>query len=843
MTEKRPQALYRHELRRTYLLISAFFSIIILTATILSSLHVIDVTERNTKSLQLQETVSTLVSSMRRDIATANTLLDKLLLSPTTEKNYSIKKHLSDALSKLQKLNTIPEIEKTGLLPLINDMSIQVNLMNESITELLLLREDPKWIYPVLTIMNRDMLESNIAFTSSAELIMHSLQNEAELDKKDIALLNRLISIRDTWRIMVLNFRAVLLRFAGLNKVDIIEQEQNVAIIHQQISNKLKNLLNSPSSNSYDIDTKQALLTMSESLDEWVVHFKRFKELRDATIWRADIHFTNNNIRPIYNQSFTVLEQLDDGISDWATRNSTAVENAANKINIELFALSALTLAFVITIYIIIDKLVLHPIARISESFSKESHGKEFILPRRSSKEIYNLISAYNRMRGLIEHRQNALEHQALHDDLTGLPNRALLQDRLDQAIKNSDRNESSLAFMLIDLDRFKEINDTLGHHVGDRVLDAIGDRLINCLRKSDTVARLGGDEFAIILYETDAEQAMQFSKTISKVISNVLVIDNQNLYISSSIGISIYPEDGINSDAIVRYADIAMYFAKQNNLTSALFNITMDKMSIDNLSLLSDLRQELNSPTGQLQLYYQPKIDLMNQKISGIEALLRWQHPTQGFISPEFIIRMAEQSGLIAKLSKWVISQAAADCAQWKQDNTNVGMSINLSAWNLHDPKLPKLVKDVLDKNKLQPELLSLEITESAVMKDPTRAREILDELDSMGVSLEIDDYGTGFSSLAYLKLLPVNTLKIDKSFVIDMLKEPNDLIIVRSTIELAHNLGMLVIAEGVEDKQTLLRLQQLKCDSAQGFFITKPLPSVKLREWINSYDFNDLL
>ncbi|MCK4744273.1 MAG: EAL domain-containing protein [Sulfuriflexus sp.] len=843
MNKNAPPESYRHGLRRSYLLISAFFSLVIITVTIFSSLHVLDVTAQNTKALQLQETVSNLVFSIRRDVATANTLLDELLLSPTDERNADIKEYLADALRKLKKLSSIPNLEETGLSPLINELSSHTELMNQNILELLVLRQDPQWIYPVLTIMNRDMLNSNVLFTSSVELILHDMGNLEELDNKKFAFLNDLTSIRDAWRIMILNFRAVLLRFAGLNKIDQIEQEQDVTLIHKQISKKITTLINASNNDDYDLDVEQALEVMAENLDDWITHFKRFQTLRAATIWRADIHFTSTNIRPIYNQAINVLEKLDTGISDWSTRNSAAVKDAAYKVNIELFVLSALALAFVITIYIILNRLVLRPIARISDSFSKESHGEEFILPRRGSREIYNLVSAYNRMREIIEQRQHALEHQALHDNLTGLPNRALLQDRLEHAIQYSDRNDSSLAFMLIDLDRFKEINDTLGHQVGDRVLNEISTRLRRCLRKSDTVARLGGDEFALIISDTEAAQATQFSKKISAAINEVLVIDNQNLYIGASIGISMYPEDGLDSDTLVRYADIAMYSAKQNNLDNALFNSKMDKMSVDNLSLLGDFREELNNQTGQLKLYYQPKIDLFNKKIVSVEALLRWHHPQQGFISPEFIIRMAEQSGLIGNLTTWVIEQAICDCAQWQKNKIDLGVSINLSAWNLQDPKLPHLIESVIEKNKLLPEALSFEITESAVMKDPTRAREVLEQLDERGISLEIDDYGTGFSSLAYLKLLPVNTLKIDKSFVIDMLKDPNDLIIVRSTIELAHNLGMLVIAEGVEDSETLLRLQQLKCDSAQGFYIARPLPKDELYKWVDSYDLNALL
>jgi len=838
MIKNRPH----HSLRHSYLIISAFVSVIIIGATALSSFYVTKVTSQNAKALQLQETVSNIVSNIRRNNATTYTLLGELLLSPSDARSSDIKGFLASNAIQSKKLGEINGLEETGLLPQIEKLNKLVSMMNSDIIELLELRNDPQWIYPVLTIMNRDMLGTNVKFTSSVELMIHSMKEENILSNKEFILLNKLYSIRDTWRIMILNFRAVLLRFAGLNKVDQIEQERNITELLAQLSRDLSQLQELSSKGEYDLDVEEALNEMAQSRNDWRKHFKRFQSLREEAIWRNDIYFTTTNIRPVYDKTINILEKIDNTISKWAKRNTIAVEDTAYKINVELTALSVLALGFVIAIYIMLNRLVLTPIARISESLGKESHGEEFILPQRSSKEIYNLVSAYNRMRELIQQRQGALEHQALHDSLTGLPNRALLQDRLKHTINSAKRHNSPIAFMMIDLDRFKDINDTLGHQVGDRVLTQLGIRLQNCIRSSDTVARLGGDEFALIIPDANADEAISFAKKLNSVISEVLSIDNQNLFIDASIGISMFPENGKNCEVLVQYADIAMYHAKKNNLHFALFSPDMDKLSVDNLALLGDFRQELSHQTGQLQLLYQPKIDLSLHHVISVEALLRWHHPQQGFIPPEFVIRMAEQSGLIGDLTKWVISQAIHDCSIWQSNDIDIGVSVNLSAWNLQDPLLPELIQNNLESNQLHPSYLSLEITESAVMSDPARAREVLHELDEMGLALEIDDYGTGFSSLAYLKLLPVNTLKIDRSFVMDMLNDNNDLIIVRSTIDLAHNLGMTVIAEGVENNETLARLQKLKCDVAQGYFISKPLPREQFLQWLKSYNYEDM-
>jgi len=833
----------RYSLRQSYLVISAVVSLIIVSATIASSIHVTKVTSQNTKALQLQETVSTFVSNIRRNTTKVYTLLGELLLSPSDKRNTEIKKILTKNSIEFKKLNQVSNLEETRLLPQIQELNKLSNSMDSSINELLELRNDPQWIYPVLTIMNRDMLNANKSFTSSVELILHNIKETNDKNVENYNLRNKLNSIRDLWRVMILNFRAVLLRFAGLNKTDKIEQEYNIVIALGKISEELATLKQQSKNSEFDLEVEKSIDEMITNSKDWARHFKRFQSLRESAIWRNDILYTTTLIRPVYEETLTTLEKLDVGTSKWASRNSASVEDTANKMNLVLFALSALTLGFIIAINIMLNRLVLSPIAKISDSLAKESHGDKFVVPQRGSKEVFNLISAYNRMRGLIQQRQLALKHQALHDALTGLPNRALLHDRLEHTIHNSTRYKSSIAFMIIDLDRFKEINDTLGHQVGDQVLTLLGIRLKNCIRKSDTIARLGGDEFALIIPGASAEEAIKFAKKITNIISEVLTIDNQSLFIDASIGISLCPENGTLCETLVRYADIAMYHAKKNNLNYALFTTEMNKLTVDNLALLGDFRQELTQQTGQLQLYYQPKIDISGQNIVSVEALLRWRHPQQGFIPPEFIIQMAEQSGLIGDLTQWVLWQASNDCANWTRNNIDVGVSVNLSAWNLQDPMLPELIKKTLHDNKLQSKYLSLEITESAVMSDPARAREVLHELNDMGLSLEIDDYGTGFSSLAYLKLLPVSILKIDKSFVMDMLNDSNDLIIVRSTIDLAHNLGMAVIAEGVENAETLAYLQKLKCDVAQGYFISRPIPIEQLQEWMQSYNYKEMI
>jgi diguanylate cyclase (GGDEF)-like protein len=393
------------------------------------------------------------------------------------------------------------------------------------------------------------------------------------------------------------------------------------------------------------------------------------------------------------------------------------------------------------------------------------------------------------------------------------------------------------MSLLLLDLDRFKEVNDALGHQIGDQLLQQVGQRLESILRDSDTIARLGGDEFAIVAPNTDAAQARKFADKVAAAINRVFFIQQQNLYVGVSIGVATYPDHGNDAMTLVRHADVAMYVAKRNNLDVFIYERQRDDHSLDRLALVGDLHDELKDPQ-HLQIYYQPLIDLLSREVVAIEALLRWNHPQMGFISPENIINMAEHTGLIGPLTQWVINTALRDCAECHFPSHNINISINLSAWNLQDPQLPSVIRSALDTYGQTASKLTLEITESAMMNDPVRARDVLSKLSDMGIDLAIDDFGTGFSSLGYLKMLPVDCLKIDKSFVIDMLENENDAIIVHSTIELAHNLGLQVIAEGVENQETLLRLRRLKCDLAQGYHISKPVPRDQFQKWLKNYN-----
>ena len=345
------------------------------------------------------------------------------------------------------------------------------------------------------------------------------------------------------------------------------------------------------------------------------------------------------------------------------------------------------------------------------------------------------------------------------------------------------------------------------------------------------------GDEYAILLPDTDIATAEAITKKISDALDNVFVINELNLFIKASIGLAEYPTHGKDAATLIQHADVAMYVAKRGQLGFAVYNPQDDDYSIGRLALISELREALKK--NMLTLQYQPKVDLDTESIVGVEALLRWKHPKYGAIPPDQIISLAEQTGLIDDVTQWVFREAVKQIDDWLKQNRAVNVSINLSMYNLKNPDLIPFIKSLFENTRAQPEYITLEITESAMMANPKRSLKTLLDISSMGISLSIDDFGTGFSSLAYLKKLPVNELKIDKSFVMDIIHDENDFTIVKSTIDLAHNLGITVIAEGVEQAEVYNTLKSLNCDAVQGFFISYPLEAKQLEEFMNAEQF----
>ncbi|MDQ3783561.1 MAG: bifunctional diguanylate cyclase/phosphodiesterase [Actinomycetota bacterium] len=425
--------------------------------------------------------------------------------------------------------------------------------------------------------------------------------------------------------------------------------------------------------------------------------------------------------------------------------------------------------------------------------------------------------------------------HQALHDPLTDLPNRSLFHDRVESAISMAGRNGQGLSVVLMDLDRFKEINDALGHYNGDSLLKEVSRRLVSVVRESDTVARLGGDEFAVLI------SALADPGSVNRVVEELLLafersfeLEELVLKVEASMGLAIYPQHGLDAGTLIRHADVAMYASKNSRAGYEVYQSTRDEHTRDRLALVEALRKAVAN--GEFELHYQPKIDVTTGRLVGAEALLRWYHDGK-LIPPALFIPLAEHTGLIGPMTLWVIETAAGQGRTWEESGLPLNIAVNLSMRNLFDRGFPRQVAEAIAQQGMSPDRLALEITESGIAADPIRAEAVLADLSAMGITLSIDDFGTGHSSLSRLKRLPVDELKIDQSFVTNMVQDKSNAAIVRSIIELGHNLDLRVVAEGVETLGALTQLRDFGCDIVQGYYLGRPLSAGEFLEWREDY------
>jgi diguanylate cyclase (GGDEF)-like protein/PAS domain S-box-containing protein len=475
-----------------------------------------------------------------------------------------------------------------------------------------------------------------------------------------------------------------------------------------------------------------------------------------------------------------------------------------------------------------------------AEATAARSDGTEYALELHlmpAGQRVQSSVHWIGIVRDVSERKSQlaALRRQALHDALTDLPNRILLYDRLEQEILETGRSGRSLALLFMDLNGFKEINDTFGHHCGDQLLRQVGPRLRPRMRSTDTLARLGGDEFAILLPDVgDAEGATRVAESLLGALVEPFRVEHQQLTVGASIGIVLSPEHGDDAGTLMRRADVAMYVAKNGARGCEVYSAESDAHSPARLALLGQLRRD--ECREQLVLHFQPEIELATGRTLRMEALVRWQHPEHGLLLPKDFIPLAEAGNAMEIVTDWVLGAAIRECRRWQRKGYPVGVSVNLSPLSLHDAALPGEIALHLAAADLDPSSLVLEITEGSLLADPDHATHVLAKVLDLGVGLAIDDFGTGYSSLAHLKRLPVSEIKIDRSFVRDLTRVEHDEAIVRSIIDLGHSLGCRIVAEGIEERETLDRLLEMRCDLGQGYLLGRPLDPARLDAWLRT-------
>ncbi|MBI3774400.1 MAG: EAL domain-containing protein [Gammaproteobacteria bacterium] len=569
------------------------------------------------------------------------------------------------------------------------------------------------------------------------------------------------------------------------------------------------------------------------------------RNVRDETLFQSDLWpqdtALHDNIRAEYALQSNLYEPalLIAVVSDTQALN----QQLQHTRYIVMFGASLVTVCAVLLALFVFQRSTVKPLRALTAQLrlvhkDRSQLGEKVEVS--GNVELTELATNFNEMTTELKTLYSSLENMAFTDPLTNLPNRTLFHDRMAQLVGLCQRTDVKFAVLMMDLDRFKEVNDTLGHQVGDLLLQQVAARLENVLRKSDTVARLGGetvarlggDEFAAILPTIATERdAMNVAQRIQFAMERPMLVAEHSLTISISVGIVIFPIHGNEGSTLLQRADIAMYQAKHNHQGFAFYDSKQDHHSLSQLTMVSDLRKAMEK--NQLLMHYQPKIDIRTGALCGAEALIRWQHPERGFMPPDNFIPVAEQSGFIVPLTGWVLNESIKECALWQQRGINIPVAVNMSVRNLHDPKIIDVILKTLRRYNLKTNALIIELTETAVMTDSNRALSILLALAEEGVKVSVDDFGTGYSSLANLKKLPVHEIKIDRSFVIDMNENNNESVIVRSTVDLAHNMNMRVTAEGVETEFTWSLLRSYGCDMAQGFFLARPMPGKDFIVW----------
>ncbi|MDH5178355.1 MAG: EAL domain-containing protein [Gammaproteobacteria bacterium] len=821
-----------HSLRVRYAVIAILFGSIVMLAATVAYFSISVARHTTANSIQDRQQLLQQIRHIRNNIWHSYVNLELFLSNPINDQSqdrihFAIQEAIDNTQGLQHSIADLPSLNKRDIITLLQ----LLDQLDKSVSQLISVRMDAVKQYPSLALARGDMLQYNTEFNTAASLAINELSNITESKQRDKAIYTAFVQARHHWTQMTSNFRMYLANRLGtfdnnvfFSQIKDIELQREALHIQLQILEQNKDYL--------DLQSSTSLQTMLGATGEWYESFKKVKRIHESDAWRTDAVLIREQVKPLLEQIWNKLQALDIAAETSAEQDVQLLSRLARSQNDTFWLLAALAILFIIASYIVLDKSVLRPLSILTNALKAEAHNETgYPLPEVTNLETQHLMEAFAEMRKQIHSRQRALEHQALHDNLTGLANRTLLLDRLNQAIQHAKRHHTSVSLLIIDLDRFKEVNDTLGHQVGDHLLKEVGIRLTASLRQIDTVTRLGGDEFAILLPDDDEQQAAEVAQKILKILDQEFLIEDMGLFIGASIGIASCPHHSDNVQDLIKYADVAMYNAKRNKLGFAIYDAKRDPHSIDQLSLGSDLR---GAPgTEAVKLVYQPKVNIKTGKLCGVEALFRWTHPTLGPVSAEEAIRTAEQTGYINTLTQWIIKEALQQHKQWREQGYAIHIAINLSAYSLQSDQTIAEFLDTLSPGSFQKQVLSFELTESAMMFDPEHAIRSLQRISDAGVSISIDDFGTGFSSFSYLKQMPVNELKVDKSFVVDMINNESDDSIVHSIIDLAHNLGLKVVAEGVENRQTWQRLKELNCDVVQGNYCCKPLPADELLDW----------
>lgn len=573
------------------------------------------------------------------------------------------------------------------------------------------------------------------------------------------------------------------------------------------------------------IDSNKNLI---KPLDQLLVSNKNFIEDDELAQHGDNIYFLSVPIDLDYDDNLSFLLRIGFDESSFLDQ--------VHSIQQRIIFILLLYILLMISVFTLITHYIHKPLKLLRQQSTTIAQGEvesPLQVPTYIA-DIKDLSNDLEKMRSTLLEMAKHMQIQATHDELTGLPNRYLYSDRMHQAVSLAHRSSQSFAILLLDLDRFKEINDTLGHGLGDKVLKILSKRMQKGMRESDTIARIGGDEFIVILIDVDQVTAESIARKMIKLIEPIIEVDGHTLTASASIGTAVYPLHGNNPELLLQHADIAMYHAKNNNMNVATYNEDMDSDNYEKLIMVNDFKSSISQ--NHFQSVFQPKLDLFTAKATGCEMLLRWRHPELGLINPDIFIPLAEQENIIGELTRSATSQCLNQFLPILETCPEFHVSVNVSPINLLDSKLLKSLLKILEDSQFPACNFVIEVTENVIMKNPERSAQILNKFSDAGIKISIDDFGTGYSSLAYLQKFPITELKIDKTFITNLTKDSINYPIVKASITMAHDLGITVVAEGIESEEVHQILLELKCDKVQGYHYGKPMEFEQLVTWLQN-------
>jgi diguanylate cyclase (GGDEF)-like protein len=718
----------------------------------------------------------------------------------------------------------------------LNNFIIQIPIkLHDAMIDLISIRNNTDLWIPSTRIMAEQLLPLN----NEIQETLNAMLADAEYpDNNNTELQNAVLQIKVTWISIVSEFRLIVANrfgFFGTSSRGVDSRLQNLEILLPLLQQQLDTLEPVIANDDYTFIHEVFYPQLVKNITQWSKIHGEAIELIKQKNWRKDIEILNHIEGLLESFSSTFID-LRNELNQQSVRDIQKLSEISHSLSLFVIMMSLLTLILLILGYLILDRHILRPIARTTRALLMQSQGVSHELNLKSSaSETRNLIEAFNQMSEQIRHRELHLDFMAHHDALTKLPNRLLFNERLEHALKLTGRSDKSLAMMLLDLDRFKMINDTLGHLFGDKLLQETADRLKQCLRTEDTIARLGGDEFAIIIENiTSTNEVEVFSKKIIELFKQPFYIDEQEVHISTSIGIAMAPLHSTQPTTLTRFADIAMYQSK--HLGGNQFTWFVDDLVNAEQSMIKFENQLREAITGnQFEIHYQPLINTQDRRYISCEALLRWRHPERGLMHPAEFIGILENSEILYDLTCWLIRETQNFQQQIAQQfSINPTISINLPSIIFQQKNYREKIYEQLSSQINAAENCVIEVTEDTLISDIKNTSLCLNKLHNQGFKIALDDFGTGQSSLSHLRAFPIDIIKIDKEFIRNVHCDTNDANLVSAIISMGHDLGLRVIAEGVEQRQQLDFLNQRHCHFIQGFYFSRPLPADEYRHFV---------